>query len=604
MLSLWAAAGGFIVVALLLTTSPANATLREYRMNFAPSTSGETVGYTLHIGQAPGDYTVDFDLGNPPVSGADGTIVYALDLEDSTDLFAALRAYDGAGESSDFSNEIQISAVVPPEPEPEPLPEPEPEPEPEPVPPLPNPEPAPTPDPQPEPDPEPAAEPDGNVPAVLFFEDFEGYAAGQDPNAWLDTSGNNSMNEAPNLFAVEPIPDGGQGLVTNSTDTNIHSHYATTDSDQWWGYEYFGQMRFSDDSSGIGVTVLSDYPNSDSYLRLRRYGDQPGFALSPHSSSSLDVCQGETQSGVVAVPNVWYRFRFRTEDENGATRVLARVWDAREQEPGSWQIDCLWSAWPSAAGRPGVWSMGGGQKMWDELGAVEVASGEPALPPTDPGDEIPEDNSSPSYFNDFDSLANRSDPAGWVDTAERYSMKTDDGLYGVSAAPGGGKALSTSTRDVNIHSHYVANGSTTWRDYEYSGRMHFTSVRSGIGVTLYSDYPESDRYIRLRRYSRRPNFMLSNRGGTASTCVGTTDTRVKSIPGVWYEFRMRALEEDGGVRVQAKVWDETKSEPGSWQVDCLMPASSPLTGGGTPGIWSMKRGTKYWDDLEVKPVSE
>jgi hypothetical protein len=602
--SLRVAAGSFVVVAVLLMTGPAHAVLREYRMNFAPSPSAEAVGYTLHIGQAPGAYTVDFDLGNPPATDADGTIVYALDLEDSTDLFTALRAYDSAGEVSEFSNELRVSAVVPPEPEP--LPEPEPEPEPQPLPePEPEPEPLPEPEPEPEPAPEPSPEPPGGeMPGALFFDDFEGYTAGQDPFAWFDTSGNNSMNESSRLFSVGPMPDGGQGLVTTSTETNIHSHYVTAESAQWWGYEYFGQMRFSDDTSGIGVTVLSDYPNTDSYLRLRRYGNQPSFSLSPHSSSSLDVCQGQTESGVVSVPNVTYRFRFRTEDENGATRVLARIWDARDPEPGAWQIDCLWTAWSAAAGRPGVWSMGGGQKMWDDLGAIEVEAGEPSLPPIDPGDDIPVDDGSTNYFNDFDGLADRSDPAGWVDTSERNSLKIEDGLFGVAPAPGGGKALVTTNRDSNIHSHYVANGSSTWQDYEYSGRMHFTSARSGIGVTLYSDYPDSDRYIRLRRYSRRPNFMLSNHGQSASKCIGSIDTGVKSSPGVWYEFRMRTLGEGDGIRVQAKVWDETDSEPGSWQVDCLIPASSPFEGGGAPGIWSMKRGTKYWDDLEVKPVSE
>ena len=111
----------------------AHGALLEYRMTFMPSTSSQAIGYTLHIGQSTGVYDVDFDLGSPLASGPGGTVVYALDLEDSTDLFVALSAYDAEGSSSDFSNEIRVSAVIPPPPDPEPIPLPEPVPEPEPA---------------------------------------------------------------------------------------------------------------------------------------------------------------------------------------------------------------------------------------------------------------------------------------------------------------------------------------------------------------------------------------------------------------------------------------------------------------------------------------
>jgi len=109
----------------LLVSSTASAALREYRVHFEPSPSSSAAGYTLHIGGDTGSYAVDFDLGAPPEQG--GTVVYAVDLEDSTDLFVALRAYDSAGAQSVFSNEIRVAAVVlpptePPAPE-EPAPE-------------------------------------------------------------------------------------------------------------------------------------------------------------------------------------------------------------------------------------------------------------------------------------------------------------------------------------------------------------------------------------------------------------------------------------------------------------------------------------------------
>ena len=130
-------------------------------MQFAPSPSAAVDGYTLHIGEQSRSYPVEFDLGAPPASG--GTIIYAVDLEDSVDLFVAVRAYDDSGETSTFSNEITVQAVEPaPTPAPAPAPEPDPAPEPTPAPepdPAPEPTPAPEPEPAPEPTPEPAPEP-------------------------------------------------------------------------------------------------------------------------------------------------------------------------------------------------------------------------------------------------------------------------------------------------------------------------------------------------------------------------------------------------------------------------------------------------------------
>ncbi len=94
-----------------LLASPAGAALREYRMHFQPSPTAGVTGYTMHLGTAAGSYQTQFDLGLPPVSG--GSVIYALDLEDSVDLYVALRAYGAGGVQSDFSNEIHLEPIVP-----------------------------------------------------------------------------------------------------------------------------------------------------------------------------------------------------------------------------------------------------------------------------------------------------------------------------------------------------------------------------------------------------------------------------------------------------------------------------------------------------------
>jgi hypothetical protein len=102
-------------IALLVSTT-ASAALREYRVYFEPSPSSSAAGYTLHIGPNAGNYALDFDLGTPPEQG--GTVIYAVDLEDSIDLFVALRAYDSNGIQSILSNEFRVAAVVLPPTEP------------------------------------------------------------------------------------------------------------------------------------------------------------------------------------------------------------------------------------------------------------------------------------------------------------------------------------------------------------------------------------------------------------------------------------------------------------------------------------------------------
>ena len=452
---------------------------------------------------------------------------------------------------------------------------------------VPTPEPEPEPEPIPDPTPEPG--PDGEPTDFLFFEDFETHATGGDPMEWLNTAPKNSMIESPGLFTVGPAPDGGQVLVTDSGELNIHSHYIAAESQTWWNYEYVGRMRFEDLDAGIGVTLLSDYPNSDSYLRLQRFGSQPTFQLSSHPSDTTDVCQGQTDSHVVSQPGVWYAFRFRSVDQSGGVQVQAKVWDERIEEPAIWQISCTWTAWPDAAGRPGVWSMGPGRKLWDDLGAFVIESSE--------GGSL-----TPAYAENFEGLAPGSEPTGWLDTAKRNSLIEDPTLFSVGRAPDGSMALMNSSRETGIHSHYLDDSAARWSDYEYAGRMMVSRKSAGIGVTLYSAYPDADVYYRLRRYGRRPNFHLSNHPDSRGRkCVGATETGVTGRPGVWYDFRFRATNEASGVRLQAVVWEQGSAEPAYWQIDCLAEdAAAPRSG--APGVWSMRKGEKFWDDLEITPI--
>ncbi|MBW2287495.1 MAG: hypothetical protein JRG90_06700, partial [Deltaproteobacteria bacterium] len=215
------------------------------------------------------------------------------------------------------------------------------------------------------------------------------------------------------------------------------------------------------------------------------------------------------------------------------------------------------------------------------------------------GEASPDSSSESFYFEDFQSSSNGADPIGWLDTAGGNSTQLADDFH-VVALSDGNHVMQTTSTETNIHSHLMDGGSAGWSGYELSGRMHIDAAGGGIGVTLYSDYPNSDAYYRLRRYGNR-SFHLAHHPDGHDTCIGDTDTNVIPDTDRWYAFRFRAFPEAGGTRVQAKVWDSGAAEPASWQADCVDPIASALAGG-APGIWSMGKGTKSWDDIAVKYV--
>jgi len=207
-------------------------------------------------------------------------------------------------------------------------------------------------------EPEPEPEPEGEV---LYFEDFDGYADGSDPVAWLDTGARNGLGSEPSLFENVALADGNMAFGTLSEETNIHSHLTELGADSWSSYELSGRMLIAEPDGGVGVTVYSEYPSADRYYRLRRYGS--GSFVFSHHGTSPGGCAADT--GVIPSAGTWYWFRVRAVPEDGATRLRAKVWAAHESEPG-WQASCL-EASGSSAGRPGLWSMGPGAKLWDDL---------------------------------------------------------------------------------------------------------------------------------------------------------------------------------------------------------------------------------------------
>jgi len=210
----------------------------------------------------------------------------------------------------------------------------------------------------------------GLIPSELL-EDFDGLSAGAKPTDWLGTAELNGLEGDDSLFQVLDV-DGNQTIATRSTATNIHAHYVGTGANAWSGYTFSGRMMVSTSGGGIGVTFLSDYPNSDRYYRLRS-GSFPGgeyFHIAPHGTS---ITSGNTTTFIKPDDDVWYRFHIEVRDLPDATRIRAKVWPASSTQPTNWQIECFdESPTRLRSGTVGLWSMGPGTKHWDDLGVDNV----------------------------------------------------------------------------------------------------------------------------------------------------------------------------------------------------------------------------------------
>jgi hypothetical protein len=199
-----------------------------------------------------------------------------------------------------------------------------------------------------------------------WSEDFESYAADDNPLAWTDTGIENSLVP---LAADDPLfrvfdLSGNKVMGTDSTLSNIHSHYLGT---MFSSYELTGRMMMTSATGSVGITFSSQYLDSNEYYRLRTNAGTP-FELAEHGATI--TLSGDVFTDVTAVANTWYRFRIQVVDDGTSNTVRARIWVDGQAEPGDWSIDAV-DVHPlrPISGRIGLWSRTDGEKYWDDLAA-------------------------------------------------------------------------------------------------------------------------------------------------------------------------------------------------------------------------------------------
>lgn len=199
---------------------------------------------------------------------------------------------------------------------------------------------------------------------LLYSEDFQGVAPGDDPVDWVDTAADYSLDPDDTAFAVRDA-GGGERTFASTGGADVHSHWIGPGSATGTSYEVSGRMRLENLARGIGVTILSGYPSEDAYYRLRSWFGN-SFQLTARGTS---ITGGTTDTGVEPQAGVWYRFRVQANGAaGGRTELRARVWQDGTPEPEVWQAEA-WDAGPDRriAGRFGLWSFRSGLKEWDDL---------------------------------------------------------------------------------------------------------------------------------------------------------------------------------------------------------------------------------------------
>ncbi|MDX2212460.1 MAG: LamG-like jellyroll fold domain-containing protein [Oculatellaceae cyanobacterium bins.114] len=252
---------------------------------------------------------------------------------------------------------------------------------------------------------------------MILFEEFAPLSLNQHPNNWVDTSIRHSFVPEPGLFKTIEV-DGKTVFGTTSEKYSAHSHYTLPGEVlNWSNYTYMGKLRLTDANGGIGVTVLSRYPEDrDTYYRLS-YGRTTQFntfhlVAYPYTPVRL---MGDTDSGITPALNVWYRFRMTVQDAGDRTTIKAKIWQDGHDEPVEYSIDAYDNSGNPGgngtarltSGTVGVWGAGQGSKFFDELAVFRHIT----------------------VLEDFGNDASDTNPPQWRNVSARSLFATDLTLF-------------------------------------------------------------------------------------------------------------------------------------------------------------------------------
>ena len=220
-------------------------------------------------------------------------------------------------------------------------------------------------------------------PEVTFNDGFQAYGTQANPPGWVDTSVGQPKPEAAGLYKTWPDPFDkknpnvvyGTKQASGNPDGNnprigTFSTLSTKTFDSRGRFEYRGRFIRTNEDSRIGVTVLSSYPQTDSYYLIGLWSQPTGALTMQLFGFGAGTLTGTRDSNVSIAPNTWYRFLVQVDDANGQTNIRARFWPEGSNEPATFSIDAADAAAARLTrGRIGLWAAVKGEAYWDDLSA-------------------------------------------------------------------------------------------------------------------------------------------------------------------------------------------------------------------------------------------
>jgi PKD repeat protein len=202
---------------------------------------------------------------------------------------------------------------------------------------------------------------------------------------------------------------------------------------------------------------------------------------------------------------------------------------------------------------------------------------------------------TPTLDEEFESWEIEDDPTLWLDQHTDTTGRDDFKVWFVDNTLALGATYSGS---AIVYSTYAIPDWSVWQDYEYSGRLWLTDTAGEVGATIYSRYPanEQERYV-LRSEDSSGHFVLE--GGDLPSAV---DTGVTIQANTWFRFRILVETLADRVRLKAKVWPHSQSEPTTWQATAEDTGAGRISAGAV-GLRTWGAGQKYADDLLVTSVA-
>lgn len=174
--------------------------------------------------------------------------------------------------------------------------------------------------------------------------------------SWYDTDYNNLASSAEVSYYGVVLHDGKLAMAFTPDGSNAHTHFIATSEDaySWTDYEVTGSLK-RNALTGIGVTVFSDYPNSDTYYRLRTYQSSNQWYITKHPDGQLT----DVPVTALSPTDQWLNYRILVQSGGTQTTISAKLWVDGSAEPAGWQAVAVDSdADRIQSGTVGYWAFG------------------------------------------------------------------------------------------------------------------------------------------------------------------------------------------------------------------------------------------------------